>query len=901
MQHVDRGGRPGRAGGARRHDVRLPAGRPRAPPARAWDEARVAGGAASPSDEGAAFDREVSFDCRALAPMITFGTNPGMAVADRSRAVPDPTRSADAAGAAGAPAARWTTCRSKRASRCSGTRWTSSSSAAARTGGCPTCATPRLSSAAAAWRPASGCSSCPGSAQVKREAEAEGLDRVFREAGAEWREPGCSMCIAMNGDQLRPGTVCGVDQQPQLRGAPGARRPDAAGQPGHGCRGGGRRRRSPTRGGSREHDAQRITRFEGPAVAIGRDNIDTDQIIPARFLKTTSRCRARCSTCSPTGGPTRTGGRVPDFVLNHAGRRDGARGARGRMELRLRQLARARAVGARRFRVPRGRRRVVRRHLPAERPEERPAAHRSSRRPLHAARSSRTCSRYPGAIVGVDLAGRPSACPAAARRRSAIDAFARECLLAGVDEIGWVLAQAEAIARFRVPPDVVSTLIRPRPCRCENGAWSFMPALEALGWTDRFASAFQAHAAAGRAPRARGARAQHIYRVLTERGEMPRPRGRGAAPRGVDRRRVPGRRRLGRAPSRPGELRSTILAHPAEAQPVLAEGRRRHDARADRRRQHRHGVPHDRPRRGLQPPSDRALPGDRLGERRAAGRPADQGGSLPTEVRAPGCGRSRRWPPARPFTPRAPVRATAWTSSRSTCSPDGPSRCSGPPASGSPRSSTACSASEQQRTAEVSSYNGARPPHDHEPGADPAAGRRARHRHAGPARDPAVGGWRVASGRRSPTSRRCRPAATSATAGTTPSRAARCAAPSADGRCAAERLESYLKLRREADHVAEKQDKLAQLQNKRKWKTISKAIRQPGEGTVTMRDMIFVGIGGYAVALDRATGSEVWRTKLKGSDFVNVAVDGRDRVRDAPEAGSTAWTRRRARSGGRTS
>ena len=45
----------------------------------------------------------------------------------------------------------------------------------------------------------------PGSQQVKREAEGEGLDRVFREAGAEWREAGCSMCIAMNGDQLTPG------------------------------------------------------------------------------------------------------------------------------------------------------------------------------------------------------------------------------------------------------------------------------------------------------------------------------------------------------------------------------------------------------------------------------------------------------------------------------------------------------------------------------------------------------------------------------------------------------------------------------------------------------------------------------------------------------------------------
>jgi 3-isopropylmalate/(R)-2-methylmalate dehydratase large subunit len=45
----------------------------------------------------------------------------------------------------------------------------------------------------------------PGSQQVKRQAEAEGLDRVFKEAGADWREAGCSMCIAMNGDQLRPG------------------------------------------------------------------------------------------------------------------------------------------------------------------------------------------------------------------------------------------------------------------------------------------------------------------------------------------------------------------------------------------------------------------------------------------------------------------------------------------------------------------------------------------------------------------------------------------------------------------------------------------------------------------------------------------------------------------------
>ena len=45
----------------------------------------------------------------------------------------------------------------------------------------------------------------PGSQEVKRQAESEGLDKIFKESGAEWREPGCSMCIAMNGDQLEPG------------------------------------------------------------------------------------------------------------------------------------------------------------------------------------------------------------------------------------------------------------------------------------------------------------------------------------------------------------------------------------------------------------------------------------------------------------------------------------------------------------------------------------------------------------------------------------------------------------------------------------------------------------------------------------------------------------------------
>jgi 3-isopropylmalate/(R)-2-methylmalate dehydratase large subunit len=65
----------------------------------------------------------------------------------------------------------------------------------------------------------------PGSQQVKRAAEAEGLDRIFREAGAEWREPGCSMCIGMNGDQVPPGksAVSTSNRNFEGRQGPGAR------------------------------------------------------------------------------------------------------------------------------------------------------------------------------------------------------------------------------------------------------------------------------------------------------------------------------------------------------------------------------------------------------------------------------------------------------------------------------------------------------------------------------------------------------------------------------------------------------------------------------------------------------------------------------------------------------
>ena len=84
----------------------------------------------------------------------------------------------------------------------------------------------------------------PGSHAVKAQAEAEGLDRVFRAAGADWREPGCSMCLAMNPDKLAPGERAASTQQPQLRGPPGPGRPHP---PGVARRRRGHRRRRPLR------------------------------------------------------------------------------------------------------------------------------------------------------------------------------------------------------------------------------------------------------------------------------------------------------------------------------------------------------------------------------------------------------------------------------------------------------------------------------------------------------------------------------------------------------------------------------------------------------------------------------------------------------------------------------
>ena len=80
----------------------------------------------------------------------------------------------------------------------------------------------------------------PGSVQVKAQAEAEGLDEIFSEAGFDWRGAGCSMCLGMNPDILQPGRALRLDLEPQLRGPPGPGRPHPPRQPADGRRGGDR-------------------------------------------------------------------------------------------------------------------------------------------------------------------------------------------------------------------------------------------------------------------------------------------------------------------------------------------------------------------------------------------------------------------------------------------------------------------------------------------------------------------------------------------------------------------------------------------------------------------------------------------------------------------------------------
>src|SRR5580693_4995694 len=194
--------------------------RPYAPEGAAFDKA-VEAWSELASDAGASFDREVALDAATIAPIVTWGTTPDDAL-PIDGSVPDPARETDPVRAKYvrdtldymgiAPGKRLTEIAIDRVfiGSCTNSRIEDLRSAAAVFAG-RTSKVPGLVS--------------PGSSMVKRQAEEEGLDRIFRDAGLEWGESGCSMCVGINGDIVAPGERCASTTNRNFRGrqGPGAR------------------------------------------------------------------------------------------------------------------------------------------------------------------------------------------------------------------------------------------------------------------------------------------------------------------------------------------------------------------------------------------------------------------------------------------------------------------------------------------------------------------------------------------------------------------------------------------------------------------------------------------------------------------------------------------------------
>ncbi|HEU4960888.1 MAG TPA: 3-isopropylmalate dehydratase large subunit [Sphingomonas sp.] len=180
-------------------------GRPMAPEGAAWDKA-VAWWKTLPTDAGARYDRTVTLDATDIAPALTWGTSPEDVV-PITGAVPDPESFAD-------PSKRVAARKSlDYMGLTPGTRMQDVGVQHVFIGSCTNSRIEDLRAAAAVANGrhvADGVRALvvPGSGLVKRQAEAEGLDRIFVEAGFEWREPGCSMCLAMNPDKVPAGERC---------------------------------------------------------------------------------------------------------------------------------------------------------------------------------------------------------------------------------------------------------------------------------------------------------------------------------------------------------------------------------------------------------------------------------------------------------------------------------------------------------------------------------------------------------------------------------------------------------------------------------------------------------------------------------------------------------------------
>ena len=195
-------------------------GRPQAPAGERWERA-VAYWRTLRSDADAVFDKVVTIDVSRILPQVTWGTSPEM-VSTVDGSVPDPARESDPVKRAGIEHAL------AYMGLAPGTPITDIHVDVVFIGSCTNARIEDLRAAAAIVRGRRVAQNVelamvvPGSGLVKQQAEAEGLDAIFREAGFEWREPGCSMCLGMNADQLRPGQRAASTSNRNFEGRQGA-------------------------------------------------------------------------------------------------------------------------------------------------------------------------------------------------------------------------------------------------------------------------------------------------------------------------------------------------------------------------------------------------------------------------------------------------------------------------------------------------------------------------------------------------------------------------------------------------------------------------------------------------------------------------------------------------------
>ena len=193
-------------------------GRPRVPVGSAWDRISAAWRELK-TDPGASFDATIEIDAAALGPQVTWGTSPGM-TADITEVVPDPAdQRSDADREAFTRALEYMGLRP-------GTPLEGLKVDRVFLGSCTNARIEDLREAAkvAVGRKVAGgvrAMVVPGSQQVKAQAEQEGLDRIFTDAGFEWRNPGCSMCLGMNDDILEPGERCASTSNRNFEGRQG--------------------------------------------------------------------------------------------------------------------------------------------------------------------------------------------------------------------------------------------------------------------------------------------------------------------------------------------------------------------------------------------------------------------------------------------------------------------------------------------------------------------------------------------------------------------------------------------------------------------------------------------------------------------------------------------------------